>query len=623
LAAALPAQTGTFEIDRNCIDQICFVDRSMGGQIPLGRAASGISVIDFDRDGWPDLIVGALQGRPNRLLRNAPDPLRPGQRTYVDATAGSGLDDADGTARQSLSVLVADTDNDGDHDVFVLGQSLGAGLTSGVLYRNEGNGTFTNISAASGVRTGPDYIVSASFNDYDHDGLVDLLICSWFTAPTNTRLLRNLGNNTFQNVSHLLPQIPTYRVAYGHVWMDYDGDGWADCFIIADRLRGVLLKNVDDGQGGRRFVDSAIIDGFIDVGDAPMGIAAGDWDNDGDFDIALSDKGAGRYFENRAGKMVQVFPMTALWGWGTDFLDADNDGWLDFYMAIGWDVLSAPDMLWRNLGGGRFADITPALNALPVQSRESLQLDFDNDGRLDLVVANPETTASLYHNRSFSRGHWTMLDVRGDGVAVNRDAIGAVVRLTAGGQTQIRQIVSGSSTSSTQDLRAHFGLGDANVIDRIEIVWPRRGDLASRTEVFPGPFGADRLIALQPRCAGPAADLGQGKLGGNGLVPRIAMCGQLGAGKSAQFALRDGPPSAPAAVLLAGSANPIALLGGTIVPDLANYAHPCTTDATGAFAFDVPGRAEAIVGYVQVVLADPRASFGVGISNALQVHWGR
>ncbi|MBI4716568.1 MAG: CRTAC1 family protein [Planctomycetes bacterium] len=474
-----------------CVDGVCFVDRGLTGEIPLGALRGGIAVLDYDEDGYQDLVVGDLPGRTNRLFRNVPDSFRPGNRTFVDVTPGSGLDDAEGTSTFSFGIAVADYDNDGDSDIYMT-------ASSGLLYRNEGGGQFTNVSLLARVRGFP--ALSASWNDFDLDGYVDLMLVA--SASSGPTLLRNNGDGTFSDATSLvvLPEAVDLGTPYGHMWMDYNGDAYADCFVLNTIDRPLLLENQDDGQGGRRLVDVAPAANFTVLGPAPMGIAAGDYDDDGDFDLAISDALAGTYYENLGGAMEFVIPFGTGFSWGVMWLDFDNDADLDHYQC-GRYSQPRVDSLVRNRGGGVFDDISAALNGGSFGSQHSVQIDFNNDGRQDIITLNPGTAGqnvSVYENITSSNNHWIALRLRGDGTLVNRDAVGAVVRLTAGGRTQVRQVVSGSSTTSTEDLRLHFGLGAATVVDEIEVLWPYDAPRLARTHIYAGPLAADQIVTLAP-----------------------------------------------------------------------------------------------------------------------------
>lgn len=489
---------------QNAINGVQFADRNRAAEIVLGAYRGGLGVIDFDADGWLDLAIGDNPNRLKRLFRNVPDAARPGARTFADVTAGSGIDDLDGTARESVGVLSADFDNDGDEDLYFVGRGA---ATFGVLYQNDGTGRFTNISVASGVRRPLPNAECASWCDFDLDGDLDLIGFGNQAAPY-AALLRNNGDGTFTDASALLPSIATTAHFYSSTWIDYDADGWPDCFPItsAGPAYDLVLHNIDDGQGGRRFENVAGQIGFVGLGSAPMGIAPGDFDGDGDLDLAISDAIVGTYFRNDAGHFTRITPFSTMFGWGVDWLDVDNDRLLDFYTAGSWGTARL-DNLQRNLGGGHFADYSATLNTVALATQFSAQLDFNNDGRQDIVAVNPNVSVSVFENISTTPNHWLRVILRGDGTRVNRDAVGALVRVTAGGVTQTRPLLSGSSTTATEDMRLHFGLGDAQRIDRIEVVWPRAGAIATRTETFLGPLDADRAITLAPAASVLRGDL--------------------------------------------------------------------------------------------------------------------
>jgi hypothetical protein len=482
---------------------VCFTDRNLTGEIVLGAHRGGIAVIDYDNDGLMDLFIGNSAGTPNRLFRNVPDPNRSGFRTFVDVTTAAGLNDAEGTAGDGFGAVVADYDNDGDSDLYVLGRAVIPG-GYGNLYRNNGNGTFTNVSVAAGVRrTGAPE--SVSWTDYDLDGYPDLMAVR-LSSPY-LELLRNNRNGTFTAVNGLLPSIPGFTHCYSHMWMDYDRDGYADCFLISNTGAGteVLLHNVSDGAGGRRFVNVAQELGYTNHGPAPMGIVAGDFDGDLDLDLGISDAANGTYYENVDGTFQQIFPFGTMFGWGVSWIDIENDGDLDFYTAGSWGANNFNN-LQRN-DGGSWTNVSAVLNGDSRASQHNVQIDLNNDGRQDLITVNPLNSISIYENISTTGNHWIKLRLVGDGTTMSRDALGALVYVTAGGSTQVTEIASGSSTTSTEDLRQHFGLGSTTTVDSIVVVWPRRGTVESRTDVFTGPFAADQILTLSPlppSCPGDA-----------------------------------------------------------------------------------------------------------------------
>lgn len=504
IASAAGAQT--------CIDGICFVDRGWSGEIALGNYGGGIAVIDFDRDGWQDLYIGASDGRVKGLFRNVPDAANPGRRTFVDVIAGSGLDDAENTRRFSAGVVAGDLDNDGDDDLVLTGFDFGD-RSGGLVYRNDtvpgGAARFTNVSAGAGIRITDGQPQSNSLADFDLDGDLDIMIGSAQTATRPIRLLRNRGDATFEDVTNLVPNTGSAGSNYAHVWFDLEEDGDPDVAHLAAGNTIVLLRN-DVVDGRRVFVNAATQVGFTVLGPAPMGIAHGDYDNDGDRDIALSNGIVGVYYRNDGGLLTQVTPLAAIWAWGTIWIDVDNDGDLDHYQCGSVGRGPAFDALRRNLGGwntpggGSFDDISAAMNSSFSNSQFAVQVDWNNDGRSEIVSTNPfgaNRYVAVYENVSTTPGHWLKVKLSGDGVRVNRSAVGAVVRVRAGGVTQTREISSGTSTTSTEDLRQNFGLGGAASAEWIEVTWPRTGTMASRTTRVQGPIAADRMIEITAPCA--------------------------------------------------------------------------------------------------------------------------
>lgn len=481
------------------IDGVTFTDLDLTGDVDFLNPRGAIGVIDADNDGYMDLIFGDQPGSPTTLFLNVPDPDGPGGRAFVNATAGSGLDDADGTARSGGGLAVADYDNDGDQDVYLVGR-LDDG-SHGLLYRNDA-GVFTNVSVASGIRASGFGPQTAAWIDHDLDGDLDLFIAG-AADDEILRFYENNGDGTFTDASHILPTVLDSANVYAQIACDVDADGWTDLLVI-DVGGPTDLRNVPDGSAGRMFIDAASTSGFDRTGPAPMGMSAADWDNDGDFDLALTNGDIGAYYENTPAALVEVTPFATFFGWGIHWIDADNDRDLDNYQAGSLGQGANADRLIRNDLPSGWTDISPALNAAVLVSRYSVRVDFDNDGREDVVTVNPSgggRGVSLYHNLSTTGHNWLKIRAVG-GAGANTDAIGAEIRLVDALGAQLRQVVSGSSTASTEDMRAHFGLGALASADRIEIRWPRAGSIEERTDWYAGPFAANQILTLHPRCPG-------------------------------------------------------------------------------------------------------------------------
>lgn len=486
---------------QQCVENICFIDRGATGEISLGPRFGSVACIDFDNDGYQDLIVRDRLEILVRLYHNQPDPVRVGERTFVDITESTVFAQFTGAAATPEGALVADFDNDGWSDVYLSGRRTSEAV-SGRLYRNNG-GVFVDVTATSGIEATGDDPESASWVDFDLDGYVDLFVASRAGGANPIRLMKNQGDGTFVDVSHVLPTFAGASRMYASTWTDIDGDGYPDMLGIPT-TGPMLLHNVSDGAGGRMFVEAAASRGFDLLGPAPMGISTGDYDNDGDFDIGISNGATGVYYENQSGMLVRRALMESIWAWGVLWLDVNNDGLLDHYQSGSAGRSLNFNKLFINRGNGMFEDISAALNDLFVSSQHALQMDFNNDGRQDIITINPfnsPTFVSVSENVSTTGNHWFRVQVKGDRERVNGDAIGAVVRVTAGGVQFSREVTSGSSTNSTDDLRAHFGVGAATVIDRIEVLWPRGGSIAARTEVYEGPMTVDQTVVIRPRCA--------------------------------------------------------------------------------------------------------------------------
>ncbi|MBI1190700.1 MAG: hypothetical protein GC200_08500 [Tepidisphaera sp.] len=482
---------------------VSFVDAAALSQITLGRFRGSLGVIDYDNDGYYDLFINDNPGQPKRLFHNVPSTTVPGGRTFVDVSAAAGFtSDADGIARSFGGVIIFDYDNDGFADIFTLGQNY-LDNTNGLLYHNNGDGTFTNVSVASGVRSSGFNATSASAVDYDHDGFVDLFVCATGSPGKTETLYRNNGDGTFTIRRDLFPVDSFTGTVYANGWTDYDHDGYEDWLVLLNAGRPLMLKNVAAPDGSRRFIDATTASGFTYVGPAPMGIAFGDVNNDGWLDIAITDAVSGTYYRNTGGNpsaapLTRVLPYSTFFGWGTCYIDADNDGDLDNYQAGSFGSANVDWILRNENNGASWTDVRPALNTTSLASQFSAHVDFDNDGREDVITVNPNNFVSVYHNRSSSNNHWLSVKLTGAGL-VSRDAVGARVLLTSGGVTQTREVAIGTSYSATEDPRLHFGLGAATSADSIQVVWPRAGTLESRTEIFTGPFAADRIITLTPQ----------------------------------------------------------------------------------------------------------------------------
>jgi hypothetical protein len=468
---------------------------------------SGGLFLDYDNDGWLDIFLvdgGAVADRRlagtarHRLYRN-----RGGSR-FDDVTAASGIRHSD----YGMGACAADYDNDGRVDLYI----TNAGPD--VLYRNNGNGAFADVTRAAGVGT-PLLSTSCAFGDVDNDGDVDLFVTNYVDLTVERRcgdsrvraycrpdlyqglpyvLYRNNGNRTFTDVTRAAGVYTTAGKGLGVVFGDYDDDGWIDIFVANDLAPNFLFHN----KGRGLFSDLALLAGVAVASDARaragMGTDFGDYDGDGRLDLVVTNfmleshnlfrnLGDGLFadatFESGFG--VATLPFV---GFGAVFLDHDNDGELDLAVANG-HVLDNADhfspnatygqrnLLFHNQGAGRLTEIgrTSGPGFAPAKVSRGLAAgDIDNDGDLDLLVTNNGQTVDLLRNDGVKRGNALLLHLVGR--KSNRDGIGARLRATAGAKTQVREVKAGSSYLAQNDIRAHFGIGRATQIDRLEIRWP-------------------------------------------------------------------------------------------------------------------------------------------------------
>lgn len=389
-------------------------------------------------------------------------------------------------------VCVADFDGDGFEDIyFVNGRDRykrGIHLQN-ALYRNNGNGTFTDVTEKSGV-PGTGYGLGCVWGDYDNDGHPDLYV----TQYGKNVLYHNNGDGTFTNVTKKAKIFQPKGLNLSVQAIDYDNDGWPDLFVANDGLEAYLYHNNHDGT----FTETGLSSGMALTSDgatmAAMCTSLGDYDNDGLVDLYMSDfqlasdhlwhnDGKGFFQEVSESAGIREATRNVL-SFGGGFFDYDNDGWLDLFIANGhvYEEVeqTAPGIhykqinsLFHNERNGRFADVTKISGngfTVPHAGRGAAFADFDNDGNIDVVVGNNNDPPLLLHNSGAPGRHFVTFHLVG--VKSNRDAMGARVILEAGGLKQIREVAGGGSYLSQSDLRAHFGLGESTKVDSVEIRWP-------------------------------------------------------------------------------------------------------------------------------------------------------
>ena len=483
----------------------------VGAPMILTEMTPGVCVADFDGDGWPDFYIvngGDIYkrgpGTRNALYHNN------GDGTFTDVTEIAGVP---GTS-YGLGCVWGDYDNDGRPDLFVTqyGQN--------VLYHNNGDGTFTDVTAKAGVGGldfGTAFHTGAVFFDFDRDGLLDLYVggyvsfgpdspqqCMIFGVLTSCApsayngspniLYHNNGDGTFTNVTKqsgvYMPNGKNLSVGVA----DYDNDGWPDLFVANDGQNANLFHNQPDGT----FKEVGLVTGMAVAGQgstmAAMCVSLGDYNDDGWLDLYISDwQGSSDHLwlNDSHGGFEEVSDSAGIMrttrehlSFGGGFFDYDNDGWLDLFIANG-HVFPGIDKvmpgvhyrqsnsLFHNDGKGTFLDVSRFQGSswqIPALGRGVAFADFDNDGYVDILVGNDGDPPALLHNNGGTRNHFVSFKLVG--VKSNRDAIGARIRLQSGGISQIREIEGGGSYLSQSDLRASFGLGSSTDIDLIDVSWP-------------------------------------------------------------------------------------------------------------------------------------------------------
>ncbi len=502
---------------------------------------SGVALFDFNNDNRLDIYLlqnGGPKGAKNRLYQQMPDG------TFRDVTEGSGLD----IAGYNMGVAIGDVNNDGRPDVLVTGYK---GIR---LFRNNGNGTFTDITRESGLED-PLWSMSASFVDYDRDGWLDLVVVNYidydpsrrcddssgrrdYCGPnifhgTIAKLYRNVTSPErerregeraaktirFQDVtmSSGLGQKP--GPGLGVVCADFNGDGWPDILAANDGQPNYLWINQHDGTFREEAATRGLAYNGHGMSQGNMGIALGDIDGDGLFDVFITHltdetntlwrQGPRGWFQDETVRAGLADPFWRGTGFGTVLSDFNHDGALDLAIVNGrvlrgpeergsgldpfWRPYAERNQLFANEGKGQFRELSatdPFGQRLAV-SRGLACGDIDGDGAMDLLVTTVAGPARLYRNIAPKEGHWLL--VRAIDPAHQRDAYGAVVTVHAGGRRWMGSINPGQSYLCSNDPRAHFGLGSAERVDSIRVRWP---DGESAEEIFPG-GAADRVVVLR------------------------------------------------------------------------------------------------------------------------------
>jgi hypothetical protein len=501
-------------VDATAASGVDFLHRTgaAGTKYLIETMGSGVCAFDYDGDGWSDLYF--VQSAP---LPDAPaDPLlhaalyrNLGNGRFSETTGSAGVGNP---GRYGMGCVAADVDNDGDQDLYV------TNFGPNTLYRNNGDGTFTDVSRQAGVDN-PLWGTAAAFADYDSDSDVDLFVGNYldFTLAKHKRcgdvarnlvsychpdaydsvpnvLYRNNGDGTFTDVTREAGLWNLEGKTLGALWTDYDQDGDVDLFVANDSVRNFLYRNDADGTFTEVTLESGT--GYSEEGrpQAGMGVDAADVNGDGRMDLFvthLSNEVNELYLNNGDGTFTNGTNVAGLGGpsllyvgWGTAFFDPDNDADLDLYVTNGHvmdDIESYSDFityrerdhLYVNNGTGRFVERGFGAGALFREQdvgRGMTLLDFDSDGRLDVALTRNGGRARLLRNETATSNHWISLRLRGQ--KSNRDGIGAWITLSAGGKLQVAERRSGFSYLSDSDGIIHFGLGANSGPVEVEVRWP-------------------------------------------------------------------------------------------------------------------------------------------------------
>jgi enediyne biosynthesis protein E4 len=474
---------------------------------------SGCGWIDYDQDGLLDLYLvngsGTRQYTPPHPLRSALYRNN-GDGSFTDVTLNARVG-AGGLF--GMGVAVGDYDNDGYPDLFVLGYGRS------ILYHNNGNGTFTDVTKTAGVENAGRWASSAAWFDYDNDGKLDLVIANYvdwspdrnfycgdrgpgmrsYCHPDDFRgqpptLYHNNGDGTFTDVSQASGIGLKGGNGLGVVTFDYDNDGWQDVFIANDHMPNFLFHNNRDGTFREVGYTAGVAVSAEGQFEAGMGTDAADTTGSGRLDLVVGhlDMQLARIYQNQADHTFDdatlrsklAYATYHISTFGARFMDYDNDGVPDLFLANGHVLdnialyhsetkYAEPKLMFRNTGRGIFENVSNRLGPdfqLPRVSRGAAIGDFDNDGDLDILVNNCGQPPQLLRNDGGNLNHW--LEILLLGTKSNRDGVGARVTVSAGDLTLYDQRKGGMSYQSAQDPRLHFGLGQHTVIDGIEILWP-------------------------------------------------------------------------------------------------------------------------------------------------------
>ena len=481
-----------------------------GGKLLPETLGSGCAFLDYDGDGWQDiLLVNGMDWPGHKRQRSTLRLYRNNRNgTFSDVTREAGLD----LEMYGMGVAVGDYNNDGYPDILItcVGQNR--------LFKNTGKGTFIDVTRASGLAGRQAFSTSALWFDFDHDGLLDLFVCNYvkwssehdvfcsldgkhksYCTPEAYRgetcwLFHNRGNGTFEDVTASSGIFDSSSKSLGVAMLDYDQDGWTDLVVANDTQPNKLYRNLQNGKFKDVGMESGIAFSAEGKARAGMGVDAADFDNSGVTGIAITNfdnemiglyRAGGKHsYEDIATRAGVGLPSRNTLGFGCMFFDPDLDGTEDLMVANGHidetvrnirgNVgYAQPPQLFLNNGNGTFRDVASEIGddfRQPKVGRGLAYADFDRDGDLDVLMTTNNGPAFLYRNDQLSGNKSIRFHLAG--TKSNRDAIGATVRIFHEGSSQFRRVKSGSSYLSQSELPVTFGLGKRDKIDRVVIQWP-------------------------------------------------------------------------------------------------------------------------------------------------------
>jgi hypothetical protein len=490
---------------------------AFGGKFLPETLGSGCAFLDYDADGWQDILLVNGMDWPGHKRQRSTLRLYKNNRngTFADVTKSAGLD----VELYGMGVAVGDYNNDGFPDIFItcVGQNR--------LFRNTGKGTFLDVTRASGLFGRQGFSTSAVWFDYDRDGLLDLFVCNYvrwspehdvfcsldgnhksYCTPEAYRgdtcwLFHNRGDGTFEDVTATSGIFDSSSKSLGVALFDYDQDGWADLLVANDTQPNKLYRNLRNGKFKDVAVEAGLAFSTEGKARAGMGIDTGDFDNSGKPGVVITNfdnEMTGLYRATKTSVYDDIAILAGIGaasrntlGFGCLFLDVDLDGYLDLAVANGHidetvrnirgNVgYAQPPQLFLNLGNGKFRDVTLETGGgfeTPKVGRGLAYGDFDRDGDLDILMTTNNGPAYLYRNDQTAQARSIRFHLKG--AKSNRDAIGSAVRIFYDGQSQSRMVHGGSSYLSQSELPLTFGLGQRDKIDRVVIDWP-----SGRTEEF-------------------------------------------------------------------------------------------------------------------------------------------